>query len=141
MEISFSFESGSSHGKVWSTWRFLLCSTSSASSSKKVIITLKNDDDECFKWAITRALNPVENQPERIDRELRETSEVLNWEGLKFPVNFSDINKFENHNSSISVNVFGYEKLGYPLTISKYNYKRESTVNLLLISDDDTKQH
>ena len=52
----------------------------------------------------------------------------------------SDINKFENHNSSISVNVFGYEKLVYPLRISKHNYKRESTVNLLLISDD-TKQH
>ena len=38
------------------------------------------------------------------------------------------------------VNVFGYEKLVYPLRISKRNYKRESTVNLLLISDD-TKQH
>ena len=71
---------------------------------------------------------------------LRETSKTLNWEGLKFPVNFSDINKFENHNSSISVNVFGYEKLVYPLRISEHNYKRESTVNLLLISDD-TKQH
>ena len=52
----------------------------------------------------------------------------------------SDINKFEKHNSSISVNVFGYEKLVYPLRISKHNYKRESTVNLLFISDD-TKQH
>ena len=77
---------------------------------------------------------------ERIDRKLRETSKTLNWEGLKFPVNLSDINKFENRNSSISVNVFGYEKLVYPLRISKHNYKRESTVNLLLISDD-TKQH
>ena len=28
----------------------------------------------------------------------------------------------------------------YPLRISKHSYKRESTVNLLLISDD-TKQH
>ena len=52
----------------------------------------------------------------------------------------SDINKFENHNSSISVNVFGYENLVYPLRINKHNYKRESTVNLLLISDN-TKQH
>ena len=52
----------------------------------------------------------------------------------------SDINKFENHNSSISVNVFGYEKAVYPLRISEHNYKRESTVNLLLISVD-TKQH
>ena len=77
---------------------------------------------------------------ERIDKKLREESEVLNWDGLKFLVNLSDINKFENHNSSISGNVFGYEKLVYSLRISKHNYKRESTVNLLLISDD-TKQH
>ena len=73
-------------------------------------------------------------------KQLRETSKDLNWEGLTFPVNLSDINKFENHNSSISVNVFGYEKALYPLRISKHNYKRESTVNLLLLSDN-TKQH
>ena len=66
---------------------------------------------------------------ERIDKKLREKSEVLNWNGLKFPVNLRDINKFENHNSSISVNVFDYEKAVYPLTISKHNYK----VRLLLI--------
>ena len=77
---------------------------------------------------------------ERIDKKLREKSEVLNWDDLKFPVNLTDINKFENHNSSIPVNVFGYEQAVYPLRISKHNYKRESTVNLLLISDD-TKQH
>ena len=58
----------------------------------------------------------------------------------KFPVKLSDINKFEKHNSSIPVNVFGSEKLVYSLKISEQNYKRESTVNLLLISDH-TKQH
>ena len=78
-------------------------------AAKKAIINLKNEDDECFKWAITRALTPVEKNTERIDIKLREKSEVLNWEGLKFPVSVSDFNKFENRNSSISVNVFGYE--------------------------------
>ena len=77
---------------------------------------------------------------ERIDRKLRDTSKTLIWKGIKFPVNLSDINTFENHNSPISVNVFGYENLVYPLRICKHNYKRESTVNLLLISDD-TKQN
>ena len=109
-------------------------------AAKKAIINLKNEDDECFKWVITRVLNPVEKHSERIDIKLREKSEVLNWEGLKFPVILSDINKFENRNSSISVNVFGYEQLIYPLIISEHNYKHESIVNLLLISDD-TKQH
>ena len=80
-------------------------------AARKAIINLKNEDDECLKWAITRALNPVEEHSERIDKILRETSKVLNWEGLKFSVNLSDINEFENHNSSISVNVFGYENL------------------------------
>ena len=47
---------------------------------------------------------------ERIDKKLREKTEVFNCDGLKFPVYLSDINKFENH-SSISVNVIGYEKL------------------------------
>ena len=29
-------------------------------AAKKAIINLKNEDHECFKWAIKRALNPVE---------------------------------------------------------------------------------
>ena len=28
-------------------------------AAKKAIINLKNEDDECFKWAITRTVNPV----------------------------------------------------------------------------------
>ena len=91
-------------------------------AARKAIINLKNEDDEGLKWAIIRASNPVEKHSERIDKKLRETSKVLNWKGLKFSVNLSDINKFENHNSSISVNVFGYENLVYPLRISKHNY-------------------
>ena len=46
---------------------------------------------------------------ERVDKKLGEKSDVLNWKGLKFPVKLSDINKFEKHNSLISINVFGYE--------------------------------
>ena len=53
-------------------------------AAKKAIVNLKNDDDDCVKRAITRALNPVEKNSERIDQNLREKSEVLNWEGLKF---------------------------------------------------------
>ena len=31
-------------------------------AAKKAIINLKNEDDECFKWAITRALHAVEKK-------------------------------------------------------------------------------
>ena len=42
----------------------------------------------------TRALNPVEKNSERIDIKLREITKTLNWKGIKFPVNLSNINKF-----------------------------------------------
>ena len=47
-------------------------------AAKKAIINVRNEDDECFKWAITRVLNSVEKNSERIDRKLRETSKTLN---------------------------------------------------------------
>ena len=51
-------------------------------AAKKAIINLKNKDDECFKWAITWALNPVEKNSERIDKELRETSKTLIFQSI-----------------------------------------------------------
>jgi hypothetical protein len=39
--------------------------------AKKAIINMKNEDNECFKWCITRALNPVERDSERITKILR----------------------------------------------------------------------
>ena len=93
-----------------------------------------------FQLGNHTSINPIEKNSERNYQKLREKSQVLNWEGLKFPVGLTDINKVEKHNSSISVNVFGYEKQVYPLRISEHNYKRESIANFLLISDD-TNQH
>ena len=47
-------------------------------AAKKANINLKNENEECFKWAITQALNPVEKNFESIDIKLRDKSEVLN---------------------------------------------------------------
>ena len=37
---------------------------------KMAIINMKNEDSECFKWSVTRALNPVEEHQDRISKEL-----------------------------------------------------------------------
>ena len=100
---------------------------------------MKNDDDQCFKWSVVRALNPVDVHPERITKELKDQSERLDWSGLKFPVKLDHIVIFEKFNPSISINVFGFEdRVVYPLRLSKS--KSEQTINLLLISDGE-KQH
>ena len=108
-------------------------------TNKKAVINMKNDDDQCFKWSVVRALNPVEKNSERITKELKDQSERLDWSGLKFPVKLDHIVIFEKFNPSISINVFGFEdRVVYPLRLSKR--RSEQTINLLLISDGE-KQH
>ena len=55
---------------------------------------MKNEDDECFKWCVTRALNPVKRDSERITHDLRKQSEKLNWKGIEFPMELDKIPKF-----------------------------------------------
>ena len=107
-------------------------------ATKKAVINMKNDDDQCFKWSVVGALNPVEKNSERITNILKYQSERLDWSGLQFPVKLDHIVIFEKFNPSISINVFGFEGDVYPLRLSKS--KSELIVNLLLISDGE-KQH
>ena len=115
-------------------------------SSKKAVINMKNTDDQCFKWSVVRALNPVAKNSERITKELKDQSERLDWRGLKFPVKLDQIVIFEKFNPQISINVFGFEGVVYPLRLSKRKSEQrersenEQTINLLLISDE-AKQH
>ena len=49
-----------------------------------------------FLWCVLRALNPKDNHPERVDKELKEKENTLNMEGTEYPVSLKDLNKFEN---------------------------------------------
>ena len=52
---------------------------------RKALINMKNKDNQCFKWAVMRALNPVTRDSERITKELRKQANELNWDGIEFP--------------------------------------------------------
>ena len=68
--------------------------------AKKAIVNMKNEDNQCFKWCVMRALNPVENHPEKIAKELRKQAEQLNWRGIEFPVAVDEnaTRRFERNN-------------------------------------------
>ena len=106
--------------------------------NKRAVINMKNEDNQCFKWCVVRALNPIEKNSERITKELKDQSERLNWSGLRFPVDLKQIKIFEKFNPFISINVFGFEDDVYPLRIPKT--KMRINIDLLLISDEE-KQH
>ncbi len=63
----------------------------------------------CFKWAVTRALNPTTSNPERITKELREQAEKYDWSGIAFPTKVKDIPIWEKNNHKF-INVFGYDE-------------------------------
>ena len=104
-------------------------------ADKKAIINMKNKDNKCFMWCVKRALNPTNNHPERVDKELMEKENTLNMEGIEYPVSLKDIDKFEKQNPNISISVLGFNEKDkvHPLRSSKHVYNREVDIILLLI--------
>ena len=107
-------------------------------ADKKAIINVKNENDnECFKWAVTSAVFPAKEHGERISKQMKKDSEKFDWTGIEFPVSLKQIDKFEKQNN-YAINVFGYEKVVYPLRISK---KKDQVINLLLVADEETNHY
>ena len=112
-----------------------------ALKNKKAIINMKNQDEECFKWCVLRALYPKDKNAERIDKDFKSKQDTLNMKGIRYPVNFRDIDRFESQNPEISITILGYNKdeRVYPLKISRYT-GCEHDITLLLIKDGE-KSH
>ena len=110
--------------------------------NKKAIINMKNQDDKCFLWCVLRALNPKNNHPERVDKDLISKQDTLNMKGIKYPVSLRDIDRFESLNPNISITVLGYneDKRVYPLKISKYT-GCEHDITLMLIKDVENSHY
>ena len=103
-------------------------------ANKKAIINMQNEDDKCFMWCVLRALYPKDNHPERIDKDLKSKQDNINMDGIRYPVDFRAIDRFENLNPNISISVLGYnkEERVFPLRISKYTGCDYDIVLLLL---------
>ena len=110
--------------------------------NKKAIINMKNEGNECFKWCVLRALNPKDKHPERVDNDLKSKQDTLNMQGIRYPVSFRDIDRFESQNPNISISVMGYNKdeRVYPLKISKYT-GCEHDIILMLIKDGENSHY
>ena len=115
-------------------------------ADKKAIINMKNKDNKCFMWSVLRALNPTNNHPERIDKELMEKEDTLNMKGIEYPVSLKedrDISKFEKQNPEISITVLGYNEKDkvHTLRCSNHVYNRKHNIILLLIERDGVKHY
>ena len=102
---------------------------------KNAVINIENDDDLCFKWAVTRALNPAERNPNRITKILKTQAKKYNWNDVEFPTKLKDIHKFEKNNN-VNVNVFSFDnETGKVYTLRLSKMEHEETINLFLYNE------
>ena len=106
--------------------------------NKKAIINPKNNDDNCFKYAITAALNhkQIKNLSERTSN-LKPFIDQYNWREIDFPSHKEDWKKIKLNNKSIALNIlfvpYNAEEIRLAYK-SKHNFKQENQVILLMIT-------
>ena len=102
------------------------------------ILNIQNNDTYCFLWSILACIHPVIENPHRVSKYIPYQNE-LNINDIDFSngMRITDIDKFENLNNQLSINVFEYseeEDNDYklvPLYISK-NIENRRIVDLIL---------
>ena len=102
------------------------------------ILNIQNKDTYCFLWSILANIHPVDKDPQRVSKYIPYQNE-LKITGIDFSngMRITDIDKFENLNNQLSINVFEYttnENNDYklvPLYISK-NVENRRIIDLIL---------
>ena len=102
------------------------------------ILNIQNTDTYCFLWSILAAIHPVNKDPQRVSKYIPYKNE-LKITDIDFTngMKISDIDKFENLNNQLAINVFEYttdEDNDYklvPLYISK-NIENRRIIDLIL---------
>ena len=75
---------------------------------KKACINIKNKDQKCFKYCIQSIVYDKisKHHPKEMFHYNKLKDDILNWDGVNFPTGNRDIDRFEENNKSVSINVF-----------------------------------
>ena len=108
--------------------------------SKKAIINVQNRDSECLKWVLRAALHPAPNGKNPNRPSSYPVVDGINYEGIDFPTPVKQIDKLEEQNRNLAINVFGWENncvIVHRISRKKTNVPR---INLMLIESGE-RQH
>lgn len=108
--------------------------------SKKACVNIRNKDDYCFLWSVVAALYPAKSHPERVS-SYPDFRDVLNIEGIQFPLSFSDIAKFEVNNPEICVYIYGLKKYTVVGPLYKSNNLKKNVIHLLYLESNDLSHY
>ena len=94
---------------------------------------------ECFKCVVIAAMKwkDIDNHPERISK-LRRYEDDFDWTGIKFPVSFRDIKRFEFTNE-ITINIPAFKRK--QIYICRKGKEYDRVANPMLITDHNNKHY
>lgn len=100
---------------------------------KNAIVNVQNLNDEmCFMWAVLSAIHDVQENPENVGSYM-EFMDQLDFSGIRFPVEVSDIARFEAQNDWISINVYVVNENGIFGVHRLTSQIKEKHIHLLLL--------
>ena len=114
---------------------------------KKACINIKNKDQKCFKYCIQSVVYDKisKHHPEEMFHYNKLKDDILNWDGVNFPTGNRDIDRFEENNKLVSINVFEPDdclndnKIILHRGTKNRNAKYE--IDLLKVYDEDNNYH
>ena len=113
-------------------------------SLKKACINIKNKDEKCFKYAIQCGYHKIyeKSHPENF-YHYKKIEDGLGFDGINFPANNNDIDKFEELNHNVSVNVFEVDEEQEQIVIGRKlkNKDAKCHIDLLRIDEDDISHY
>ena len=96
-------------------------------------------DDNCFQYSVLAGMNVIKSAHHKNrSSAYKQYMHMLNMNGIQTPVHLSSIDKFENQNVDISVNMLYLDNQDIiPIRTSKFCNQRKYHVNLLMLTDQD----
>ena len=113
-------------------------------SLKKACINIKNKDEKCFKYAIQCGYHKIfEKSHSENFYHYKKKEDGLSFDGINFPANNNDIDKFEELNHNVSVNVFEVDDEQEQIVIGRKlkNKDAKCHIDLLRIDEDDISHY
>ena len=114
---------------------------------KKACINIKNKDQKCFKYCIQSVVYDKisKHHPEEMFHYNKLKDDILKWDSVKFPTGNRDIDRFEENNKSVSINVFEPDDCSNDNKIILHrgtkNRNAKYEIDLLKIYDEDNNYH
>ena len=113
---------------------------------KKACININNKDQKCFNHCIQSVAydKMSKHHPEEMFHYNKRKDDILNWDGVNFPTGNRDIDRFEENNKLVSINVEPDDCLNdNKIILHRGTKNRNATyeIDLLKVHDEDNNYH